>query len=244
MEKLMIHNVRKEYFRIDFSEYQLTFDDGLFSQYYYFPLFKKFRGPKLFFITSSLIQTGRPRNVFDGNHLPYVRARDYMYSAFIENKFGPFMRLDELKWIAGHEDTVIGAHSHYHDIVLTRHPLKKPLSRWKLERLPCVCKTGGSSLLNRRSKLAYRGYTCVNRSLVRRSTADWLDYVKYDTESCLSWFEKHLGFHPVLYSFPFNEFTPELVEVLKSYGFRYFFNGKSGDNQTIFNRTDIDKLIR
>ena len=38
---LMIHDIRKEYFDLDLDQYRLTFDDGLFSQYYYFPLLNK-----------------------------------------------------------------------------------------------------------------------------------------------------------------------------------------------------------
>ncbi|MFO8082967.1 MAG: polysaccharide deacetylase family protein [Desulfobacterales bacterium] len=244
MNKLIIHNVRKEFFHLDLAEYQLTFDDGLYSQYYYLPLFKKNRVPIIFFITTGLIQEGKDRAVFDGQHLPYVKSREYMYEAFIKNNFGQFMRVEELKQLANEEDVVIGAHSHFHDIILTRHPLKKPLSRWKLEHLPCLCKNDTGLPMNRRSKLAYQGYSCPGIIPMKRSIIQWLDYVKYDTESCLLWFEKHLGFQPSSYSFPFNEYTPELVEILQTYGFKHFYNGASGDNKQIFSRIDIDKLIK
>jgi hypothetical protein len=46
-----------------------------------------------------------------------------------------------------------------------------------------------------------------------------------------------------MYCFPFNEYTPELVEILKSYGFSHFYNGSSGDNKQIFRRRDIDNLV-
>jgi hypothetical protein len=34
-----------------------------------------------------------------------------------------------------------------------------------------------------------------------------------------------------------------LVEILKSYGFRRFYNGKSADNEQIFSRMDIDNFF-
>ena len=40
MKILTIHDVRKEYLNLNLVDYRLTFDDGLFSQYYYFQLFK------------------------------------------------------------------------------------------------------------------------------------------------------------------------------------------------------------
>jgi len=91
--------------------------------------------------------------------------------------------------------------------------------------------------------LAYQGFSFSKGTVVKRPKTEWLDYIKYDTESCLSWFEKHLGYQPSAYCFPFNEYTPMLVEILKSYGFNCFYNGKSGDNNHVFTRMDIDTLV-
>ena len=147
----MIHHIRKEVFNFDLAGYQLTFDDGLYSQYYYFDLFHANPAPRIFFIITGFIQPGKARKVFDGQYLPYLKSRNYMYEAFVDRNFEQFMRLEELQVIAGQKNVVIGAHSHFHDIILTKHPIKKKLSPWKLERLPCTVNTAKGSPLNRRS---------------------------------------------------------------------------------------------
>jgi hypothetical protein len=243
MDKLMIHNIRKEVFNLDLSEYQLTFDDGLYSQYYYFPLFKPNQSSRIYFIVTGLIQSGKARKAFSGQWIPYLKSRKYMYEAFMEKNFDQFMRLEELEILANHKEVIIGAHSHFHDIIFTEHRLKKPLSKWKLERLPIIEQNNNEVYINRRSKLAYQGYLYSGNKLVKRSKTEWVDYVKYDTESCLKWFEKYLGFQPSKYCFPFNEYTDVLIKVLKSYGFTQFYNGSSGDNKQIFSRIDIDNLV-
>lgn len=239
----MIHNIKKEFFNLDLANYQLTFDDGLYSQYYYFSLFEPNHTPRIFFIITGLIQQGKARKVFDGKYLPHLKSRKYMHEAFVEKKFDQFLRLGELEIIADQKDVIIGAHSHFHDIIFTEHPLKKKLSQWKLDRLPLSLQYNDGFPLNRRSKLAYQGFSYSGGNLVKRSMTEWLDYIKYDTESCLEWFEKYLRFQPSIYCFPFNEYTPVLVEILKSYGFRRFYNGKSGDNEQIFSRMDIDNFF-
>jgi hypothetical protein len=243
MDKLMVHDIRKEFFNLDLANYQLTFDDGLYSQYYYFSLFEPNRTPRIFFIITGLIQQGKARKVFDGQYLPHIKSRKYMHEAFVEKKFDQFMRLEELEIIADQKEVILGAHSHFHDIILTEHRFKKKLSQWKFERLPCPLQNKEGFPFNRRSRLAYQGFSYSGGNLVKRSETEWLDYIKYDTESCLGWFEKYLGFQPSIYCFPFNEYTPVFVEILRSYGFKHFYNGKSGDNEQIFSRMDIDSLV-
>ncbi len=244
MDKLMIHNIRKEFFNLDLAKYQLTFDDGLYSQYYYFSLFEPGHSPRIYFIITGFIQPGKARKVFDGQYLPHIKSAKYMYEAFVNKNFDQFMRIEELEIIADQKEVIIGAHSHFHDIILTEHRLKKPLSLWKLKQLPCILQSKEGTPINRRSKLAYQGYSCSGGNLVKRPKIEWLDYIKFDTESCLKWFEKHLGFQPSAYCFPFNEYTHVLVEILKSYGFKHFYNGRSGDSQQIFSRMDIDNLVK
>jgi hypothetical protein len=94
-----------------------------------------------------------------------------------------------------------------------------------------------------RSRLAYRGYTCKKGRLVRRSSQEWLDFVKYDTEACLEWFDAHLGYQPTDYCLPFNEFSRGLIAVLKGFGFTTFYNGRRKMGGTVIPRIDIDKLI-
>lgn len=243
MTALAIHNIRKEFFDLDLSAYELTFDDGLYSHYYYASLFQKIKSPRTYFITTGFIRPGKARKVFDGDYLPYVKSKKYMYRAFIEKNPDQFMTLDEVKALAQQEGAIIGAHSHYHDVILTNHPLKKPLSPWKLQRLPHAMPKADGTHMNRRSALAFQGYQCIDGRLETRPKTEWLDFIKHDAESCLTWFEKNLGFQPDTYAFPFNEQSPELVSILKTFGFTRFYNGRSGDNVTIFNRKDIDAMV-
>lgn len=239
---LMIHNVRKEFFDLELSGYELTFDDGLYSQYYYLPLFEKIVAPRIYFVATSFVRPGKRRGVFDGRHLPYRKCREYMYEAFVQGKFGGFMTLDELKFLAEEKNATFGAHSHFHDVIPTMDSPKKTVSAWKLARAPAPEGCCSDSPSNRRSKLAFRGYAISGGRFTRRSKKEWEDYVRRDTELCLSWFEKNLGVRPEAYGFPFNEHTPELVEILKGYGFKRFYDGRSGDGAEIRNRIDIDKL--
>jgi len=244
VEILMIHNIRKEFFDLELENYRLTFDDGLFSQYYYYPLFRKFANEPIFFIAPSFIQPGKARSVFDGEqHLGYAKSKKYMYDAFISGVFHHFMTIEEIQRISEEENVKIGAHSHFHDVILTRRfpHKKKPLSRWKLERYPYYSESM-KSRFSIRSKLAFQGYEYHNGRCVQRSEAEWLDYIKYDTETCLKWFEKCLGFTPTMYCFPFNEYNERLISSLKSFGFNEFYNARPGTDGNIYPRLDIDKL--
>jgi peptidoglycan/xylan/chitin deacetylase (PgdA/CDA1 family) len=97
--------------------------------------------------------------------------------------------------------------------------------------------------LNIRSKLAFQGFDYQDGLLVRRTAAEWEDYIKNDTELCIRWVEENLGFAPDLYCFPFNEYNDNLISILKSYGFKKFFAARSGKSREVFGRTDIDSLL-
>jgi hypothetical protein len=240
----MIHDIRKEYFDLNLDQYRLTFDDGLFSQYYYFPLIKDHPENLNFFITTSFIKPGEARNMFAGRHPSHLKTKDYMYRTFIEGKFDHFMTIEEVQEISKNKKIKIGAHSHLHDVILTRqHPRKrKPLSRWKLERFKNVSKILFEEF-SIRSKLAFQGYYFKDDALIRRTEAQWEDHIKYDTELCLRWMEDNLGIRPVLYCFPFNEYNQKLIAILKTYGFKKFFAARPGKNSEVLGRIDIDSLV-
>jgi peptidoglycan/xylan/chitin deacetylase (PgdA/CDA1 family) len=241
MHHVMIHNVRRKMFDIGLPNYRMTFDDGLFSQYYYFPEIRKYGDIFIFFLTTSLIGDGRMRSRYDGTELPYVKSGAYMFDAFVLQETGHFMRTAELKWLASQPGVILGLHSHFHDIVLTTDPPKKPLSQWKL--LHCPAGAEGAKM-NRRSKLAFKGYTLENGHLVERTETQWMDYVRYDTESALNWFDRHLGVFPESYCFPFNEYNETLLNLLKTFGFKKFYNGRPGPYPEVIPRVDIDTLLR
>ena len=133
----MIHDIRKEYFDLNLDQYQLTFDDGLFSQYYYFPLLKSHPGKLTYFITTSFIKPGKARSMFTGEYISYLKSKKYGYRTFVEGKFDHFMTIEEVQAILNRTKVQIGVHSHFHDVILTSsHPRKKNLSVMETGALP------------------------------------------------------------------------------------------------------------
>ena len=244
MKILTLHDIRKAYFELDLEAYQLTFDDGLFSQYYYFQLFKDHPAKLIYFITTSLIKSGTVRPVFNGEYLPHIKSKKYMLRTFAEGRFDHFMNVAELQEINRHPNVEIGAHSHFHDVILTRtQPHKrKALSPWKLERIPAA-KGMDLETLSIRSKLAFQGFEVDHGKVIPRSQTAWEDYIKYDTELCLRWFDQNLNIEPKSYGFPFNEYSDTYVRILKSFGFQQFFAARPKNEAEITGRIDIDSLI-
>jgi hypothetical protein len=245
MQYLMIHDIRPEYFDLDLNRYRLTFDDGLFSQYYYYPLYHNHPEMLTFFITTSFIQPGPARNMFSGEYIPYLKPKKYMYRIFIEQRFDHVMTIEEIQELAAKPNVQIGVHSHLHDVILTRsHARKrKPLSKWKLERFQNSSEIRRQNL-SVRSKIAFQGFHFQDGLLNRRSISEWEEYIKYDTEQCLKWVADNLGFIPELYCFPFNEHNEKLIALLKSFGLNKFFAARSGASTEVVGRVDIDGLIR
>ncbi|TFG97148.1 MAG: polysaccharide deacetylase family protein [Calditrichales bacterium] len=244
MKYLMIHDIRKEYFDLGLDQYRLTFDDGLFSQYYYFPLFKNYSEKLTYFITTSFIKPGNVRSMFAGEYIPFLKTGKYMHRRFVEDKFEHFMTTEEIQELSCRPNVKIGVHSHFHEVVFTRtHPRnRKPLSKWKREHFHNLPETVGLNL-SIRSKLAFQGFNYHDGLLTRRSVADWNDYINYDTELCLKWVADNLGFAPDMYCFPFNEYNEKLISILKTFGFKKFFAARSGNVKEVYGRVDIDSLI-
>jgi hypothetical protein len=244
MQYLMIHDIRKEYFDLRLDQYRLTFDDGLFSQYYYFPLLKKHPAELTFFITTSFIQPAKARPMFAGEYLSHLKTKKYAYRTFVEGRYDHFMTVEEIQAISDRPNVRIGVHSHFHDVILTAtHARKrKPLSAWKLARFKNRPEIYTRDL-SIRSKLAFQGYYFKDDALTPRTEAQWEDYIKYDTELCLRWMEDNLGFRPDWYCFPFNEHNEKLISILKTFGFKKFFAARPGKSTEVLGRIDIDSLL-
>ncbi len=244
MQHLMIHDIRKEYFDLDLHPYRLTFDDALFSQYYYFSLFSSHPQALTYFVTTSFIKPGKARNLFAGDYIPYLKTKKYGYRTFIEGRYDHFMNVEEIQFLSDQPNVRIGVHSHYHDVVLTRTHArkKKPLSQWKMERF-----SGFSELADQdfsiRSRLAFQGFNLENGVLTRRTMTQWEDDIKSDTELCIQWVEENLGFTPDIYCLPFNEHNEKLLSILKSFGFKKFFAARPGTSTDVQGRVDIDSLV-
>jgi hypothetical protein len=244
MTYLMIHDMRPEYLDLDLKKYRLTFDDGLFSQYYYYPLLKKQPGKLIYFITTAFIKPGKARGMYAGDNLPYLKSKKYMYRTFIEGRFDHFMTMEEIQHLAARPDVQVGVHSHFHDVVLTRtHASKrKPLAPWKLARFKNQSDISALDM-SARSKLAFQGYYFEHDTLTRRSEMQWEEYIRRDTQLSVEWMIKNLGITPELYCFPFNEHNEKLISMLKAFGFKQFFAARPGESREVVGRTDIDRLL-
>jgi hypothetical protein len=245
MENLMIHDVRMAYFDLPLERFRLTFDDGLFSQYYYYPLLSSHPEMLTYFITTSFIRPGEARPVFDGEPIAYLKPAAYGHRAFVAGDFSCFMTVEELRFLASRPNVRIGAHSHFHDIILTDVlPSKtKPASPWKVQRFAHVPERLREGLAMR-SRLAFQGFEYRQGRLVLRSEGQWEEYIRRDTELCLQWFARHLGRTPDAYCFPFNEYTPKLLEMLRRFGFKEFYAARARGHSGINGRTDIDSLLK
>ena len=239
----MIHDISSEYFNLNLNQYQLTFDDGLFSQYYYFPLLKGHPAKLTYFITTSFIKPGKARGMYAGEHLSHLKPKRYMRRTFIGGQFDHFMTIEEVQQLSAQPNVRFGVHSHFHDVILTSKPPKKrkPLSAWKLEHFKNRPEISAQNL-SIRSKLAFQGNYYKDDILTRRSPAQWEEYIKHDTHLCVDWMMDKLGFAPEWYCFPFNEYNEKLISILKTFGFKRFFAARPGKSGEVVGRTDIDSL--
>lgn len=115
MKTLAIHDIKPEFRTFPFSNYYLTFDDGLFSQYFYWDFFEK-ESFNILFISTNLIEVEyKKRRQWNGSDnlsiFPtcFEALADYRKTGNREN----YMRLDELKELMDNGVT-IGAHGHDH----------------------------------------------------------------------------------------------------------------------------------
>lgn len=244
MDVVMFHDLRREHFELPLERFRLTFDDGLYSHYYYFPRLPNHPHPLTFFITTAFIRPGAARPVFTGRYLEYREAAVYAKRALIDGDFSAFMTVEEVQRLAAQPNVRIGAHSHFHDVTLTDvHPKRpKAPTPWRLQRFASVPPDlrGAMSI---RSRLAFQGSEFRAGQLRPRSDAAFEDYIRRDTELCLEWFDRHLNLRPDCYGFPFNEYSPRLIAVLKDYGFREFYAGSSVKHAEVIGRTDVEALV-
>ena len=102
----MIHEVTEEMLSLPLHEYILTFDDGLYSQYFYYPELKKFNTEMIFFISSGIIC-----NCTQSSEFP--SCKEAHRKAFAGN-MEDYMTLEQIKYLYKEENVIIGAHSHAH----------------------------------------------------------------------------------------------------------------------------------
>jgi len=114
METLMLHEVTEEILQLDLFKYILTFDDGLYSQYFYWNLLKEIPTTKIFFIPTGAIRledTCRPQ--FEGEHGIFPTCYEAMERWFEGGDREAYMTLGEIKKMKS-DGAIIGAHGHAH----------------------------------------------------------------------------------------------------------------------------------
>lgn len=102
----MIHEVRDWMFNLPLENYVLTFDDGLYSQYYYWDKFKEIPTEKIFFISSGIVCNGQQSTEFPACNIAHQKA--------FTGNYEDYMSLDQIKELAADPLTYIGGHSHSH----------------------------------------------------------------------------------------------------------------------------------
>jgi len=103
---LMIHEIKEEFFDLPLENYILTFDDGLYSQYHYYPRFKEIPTEKIYFISSGIICNGSQSTEFPACHIAHDKA--------FQGNFEDYMTLDQIKELMKDPLVSIGGHSHVH----------------------------------------------------------------------------------------------------------------------------------
>ena len=133
MKILTIHDVKDEFFgKLDFRSYILTFHDALFSQYFYWPIFRNIPTEKIFFISTNLIGIDglgkRKKWVGKMQKFPncFEALDDHKDTGNREN----YMRLEELQEIIN-DGAIIGTHGHNH----IKYYLHETQMRQDIERM-------------------------------------------------------------------------------------------------------------
>jgi len=102
----MIHEIREEMFDLPLEDYILTFDDGLYSQYYYYPRFRDINTEKIYFISSNIVCSGPQSTEFPTCRVAHTKAR--------QGVFEDYMTLAQIKELAKDPLVTIGGHGHNH----------------------------------------------------------------------------------------------------------------------------------
>jgi len=103
---LMIHEMYDEILTLPLENYILTFDDGLYSQYYYYNKIKHINTEKIFFISSGIICNGYQSNIFPSCEIAHKKA--------FAGNFEDYITIDQIKELMKDPLVTIGGHSHSH----------------------------------------------------------------------------------------------------------------------------------
>jgi hypothetical protein len=103
---LMIHEVREWMFDLPLEDYIITFDDGLYSQYYYRDKFLSIDTPKIYFISSGIVCDDRQSTDFPSCEVAHEKA--------FNGNYEDYMTINQIEELMADPNVTIGGHSHSH----------------------------------------------------------------------------------------------------------------------------------
>ena len=108
---LMIHEIRDWMLELPLHEYILSFDDGLYSQYYYLDKFKAIKTEKIFFVSTNIICK---ENELQSLEFPSCDEahEDFFSNGNIKN----YIKWSQVKEIYNTPNCFVGGHSHNHNV--------------------------------------------------------------------------------------------------------------------------------
>lgn len=106
---LNLHEITEEIIKKDFSDYVIiTFDDGLYSQYFYYKEFLKYNIPLYFFISTDIVYDDNDNQILD------ITCTEAHKLYFENNNKNAYMTECQIKEIYESTNCFIGGHSHTH----------------------------------------------------------------------------------------------------------------------------------
>jgi len=112
---LMIHKISDWMFKLPLEDYVLTFDDGLYNQFFYLEKLKQIKTEKIFFISTAIICPDEQEQLAD---FPESSCAHETY--FKQGDKRHFMKWSQIEEIIRTPDCFIGGHSHSHNKINTR----------------------------------------------------------------------------------------------------------------------------
>lgn len=116
MKYFTVHSVCEDLFKLNLSDYILTFDDGLFSQYFYWDLiYNNVSSSSVLFIpTRAIILSNFTRPRFSGRFIKFRDCFQAMKRWKQCNMHDDYMTLGEIKFMIENYNVKIGGHGHRH----------------------------------------------------------------------------------------------------------------------------------
>lgn len=222
----MIHHVCDTIYKYNFLDSDiLTFDDGLYSIYYFKNELKKITNEKIIFITPKLV------NFKNSSNRNLLNSSKNMELHFKKNDNSGFLSIHEIEELLNKYNFKIGAHGYTHDIILHGFNRGAAINDWRFYKYPKLLNRNG--LLNINSCLSAVGYYYKNNKLIKHSIQEYEDRVNLEIYNMMNWFKKYFDI-PIYFAFPFNSFNDYLLTIISN-NFQNIYLNDRIDISTIIN---------